>query len=70
EDLRIALSIPDGLSILDGTQEKQLASLAPSQNFSYEIGLRSDVAFNMLSGKEILMKLNHSPVEGITQLKL
>lgn len=70
EDLRIALSIPDGLSILDGTQEKQLASLAPSQNFSYEIGLRSDVAFNMLSGKEILMKLNHSPVEGITLLRL
>ncbi|MFW9914239.1 MAG: hypothetical protein ACFFGZ_01405 [Candidatus Thorarchaeota archaeon] len=70
EDLRIAVSIPEGLSILDGTQEKQLASLAPSQNFSYEIGLRSDVAFNMLSGKEILIQLNHSPVEGITQLRL
>jgi hypothetical protein len=70
ENLRITLSIPDGLSILDGTQEKQLASLGPSQNFSYEVRLRSDVAFNMLSGKEILIELNHSPVEGITQLIL
>ncbi|MFX0114109.1 MAG: hypothetical protein ACFFB3_06145 [Candidatus Hodarchaeota archaeon] len=70
EDLRITLSIPDGLSIIDGTHEKQLFSLAPSQSFSYELGLRSDVAMNMLTGKELSIEINHSPVEGTTRLIL
>jgi hypothetical protein len=70
EDLRITLSIPDGLSLIEGTHEKQLLSLAPSQTFSYELGLRSDVTMNMLTGKELFIEINHSLVEGTTRLTL
>ncbi|MFQ5978265.1 MAG: hypothetical protein ACE5OZ_09065 [Candidatus Heimdallarchaeota archaeon] len=70
ENLQIALSIPNGLSLIDGTPKKQLASLAPSQNFSYDLGLRSDVAMNMLTGKELLVEFNYALVEGTTRLIL
>lgn len=70
ENLQIALSIPKGLSLIDGTPKKELVSLAPSQNFSYDLGLRSDVAMNMLKGKELLVEFNYAPVEGKTRLIL
>ena len=70
ENLQVTLSIPEGLSVIDGTREKQFASLAPSQSFIYDVGLRADMPMSMLDGKTILASFNHSCIEGKTHIDL